>query len=227
MKGAESLASAKSARNRGHGSRTRSPHNFRIGFRSDEEWKKMTSLNINGQFTWLQVVGAALNLRSGIPGAYSRAVQLRVNNANLAFTGTTDITYGSYAANEPIDSDWADRHFPNDSGGNIYRALRNITPPNFDYRTTSAYPTLFGAEDKRSYTNTWFKENNVSEDNWTDLIGMLRVIGPNGQRARLRRPSASPPMSPRCPRRRARCSTSPPDTASTASRSRAPCRTWW
>ncbi|HEY6228835.1 MAG TPA: lamin tail domain-containing protein, partial [Verrucomicrobiae bacterium] len=169
-----------SARNRGHGSRTRSPHNFRIGFRSDEEWKKMTSLNINGQFTWLQVVGAALNLRSGIPGAYSRAVQLRVNNANLAFTGTTDITYGSYAANEPIDSDWADRHFPNDSGGNIYRALRDITPPNFDYRTTSAYPTLFGAEDKRSYTNTWFKENNVSEDNWTDLIGMLRVIGPNG-----------------------------------------------
>src|SRR6185295_13975335 len=29
------------------------------------------------------------------------------------------------------------------------------------------------------YTNTWFKQTNVSEDDWTDLIGMLRIVGTN------------------------------------------------
>jgi hypothetical protein len=169
-----------SVRNRGHGSRSRQPNNFRVNFRSDEEWKNLTALNINGQFTWLQVLGAALNLRSEIPGAYSIPVQFRVNNTNLVFTGLSDRTYGSYAANEPIDSDWADHHFPNDSEGNIYRAQRDLIPPAFDYRVTNVYTNLFGVEDKRSYTNTWFKESNASEDNWTDLIGMLRVMGTNG-----------------------------------------------
>lgn len=169
-----------SVRNRGHGSRARKPNNFRVNFRADEEWKGLTAINLNGQFSWLQVLGAAMNLRSEIPGAYSSAVQVRVNNANLVFTGATDRTYGSYAANEPIDSDWADHHFPNDSDGNIYRAQRDIVPPAFDYRVTNIYTNLFGPENKRSYTNTWFKESNSSEDNWTDLIAMLRVTGTNG-----------------------------------------------
>lgn len=167
-------------RNRGHGTRAAKPNNFRVNFRSDQVWKGLTALNLNAQFSWLQVLGAAVNLRSGLPGAYSRAVELRVNNANLAGTGGIDRTYGLYAANEPIDSDWAGLHFPNDSEGNIYRAIRDLNPSDFDYRTQPAYPGLFGAENKNSYTNTWFKESNSSQDDWTDLIGMLRVMGPNG-----------------------------------------------
>ncbi|PYI84918.1 MAG: hypothetical protein DME26_12340 [Verrucomicrobia bacterium] len=167
-------------RNRGHGTRTAKPNNFRIDFRSDDEWKGVTALNINAQFTWLQVIGSALHLKSGIVGAYSRAVQVRVNNVNLAFSGPTDRTYGSYAANEAVEADWADRHFPNDSNGNVYRALRDLVPSDFDYRTLAAYPGLSGPEDKNSYTNTWFKTTNVSEDDWTDLIAMLRIFGLNG-----------------------------------------------
>ena len=167
-------------RNRGHGTRAAKPNNFRVNFRSDQSWKGVLGLNLNAQFSWLQVLGAAIHTKSGSVGAYSRAVQFRVNNANLVFTGGIDRTHGSYAANEVIDADWADRHFPNDSGGNVYRAIRDLQPSEFDYRTIEAYPNLFGPEDKNSYTNTWFKETNVSEDDWTDLIGMLRVIGTNG-----------------------------------------------
>ena len=72
---------------------------------------------------------------------------------------------------------------PGDDNGNVYRALRDIVPPEFDYRTLSAYPQLYGPEDSRSYTNTWFKETNVSQDDWTDLIAMLRVMGTNGATA--------------------------------------------
>ncbi|MGZ8899958.1 MAG: lamin tail domain-containing protein, partial [Limisphaerales bacterium] len=167
-------------RNRGHGSRAAKPNNFRVNFRSDEPWKGVLALNLNSQYSWLQVLGAALHTQSGSVGAYSRAVQFRVNNANVAFLGGTDRTYGSYAANEVIDADWADRHFPNDSNGNVYRALRDLLPPNFDYRVSSVYPTLQGPENKDSYTNTWSKATNESEDDWTDLIAMLRVLGPNG-----------------------------------------------
>ncbi len=167
-------------RNRGHGTRTAKPNNFRVEFPGDDLWKGVRAINLNAQFTWLQVFGSALNLKSGIAGAYSRPVQLRVNNQNLVTSGAIDRTYGSYAANEELNSDWADRHFPHDNQGNVYRALRDIAPSNFDYRTSEAYPALFGAEDKRSYTNTWFKTSNVREDDWTDLIAMLRVFGTNG-----------------------------------------------
>lgn len=167
-------------RNRGHGTRSAKPNNYRFGFRSDDEWKGVLALNLNAQNTWLQILGSALNLKAGIAGAYSRAVQVRINNSNLAFVGNTATTYGSYAANEAITADWADRHFPDDGQGNIYRAIRDIAPSAFDYRTLAAYPTLFGPENKRSYTHTWFKDSNTTEDDWTDLIGMVRVFGLNG-----------------------------------------------
>jgi hypothetical protein len=156
-------------RNRGHGTRNRKPNNYRVNFRSDDTWKGVTALNINAQYTWLQHFGAVISLRSGVAGANARAIQLRVNNANLAFSGNLDRTYGSYVALEAINNDWSDLHFPNDSSGNIYRAIRDIPPSAFNYR----------GEDKNAYTNTWFKQSNRSEDDWTDLVAMLRVMGTN------------------------------------------------
>jgi len=68
-----------------------------------------------------------LSLKSGLGGADSRAVQVRVNNINLANNGPQ--TYGGmYAANEVVNSDWAEHWLPADSSGNIYRALRDIPP---------------------------------------------------------------------------------------------------
>jgi len=155
-------------RNRGHGSRNRKPNNQRVNFASDRTWKGVSALNLNGQYTHIQVLGSVLSLKSGLIGADSRPVQVRVNNANLANNGPQ--TYGGlYAANEAIGSDWADHWFPADSSGNIYRIISDISPSDFNYR---------GA-DQNAYTNTWFKESNVSEDDWSDLIGMLRIMGTN------------------------------------------------
>ncbi|MBE0544796.1 MAG: lamin tail domain-containing protein [Verrucomicrobia bacterium] len=155
-------------RNRGHGSRNRKPNNQRVNFVSDRTWKGVSGLNLNAQYTHVQILGSVLSLKSGVIGADSRPVQVRVNNANLANNGPQ--TYGGmYAANEAIGSDWADHWFPDDSSGNVYRVIRDIAPPDFNYRGT----------DQNAYTNTWFKESNVSEDNWSDLIGMLRIMGTN------------------------------------------------
>jgi hypothetical protein len=154
-------------RNRGHGSRTASPPNYRVNFRADDPWKNVTAINLNTRQVHVQHLGSVLARKSGAAGANSTAVQVRVNNVNRAASGAP--MFGSYAANEVNNGDWADNHFPFDGNGNIYRAVRDIAPPDFSYR----------GENKNSYTNTWFKSSNVSEDDWTDLIGMLRVMGIN------------------------------------------------
>jgi hypothetical protein len=156
-----------SFRNRGHGSRTANPPNYHVAFRTDDPWKGIAELNLNSQQVHLQHLGSTLALKAGAAGTSSRAVQVRVNNVNRANAGGG--MFGSYAANEVYGADWADRHFPFDGEGNVYKVVRDIDPPNFNYRG----PNI------NSYTNTYFKESNASVNDWTDLIGMLQIMGEN------------------------------------------------
>jgi hypothetical protein len=153
-------------RNRGHGSRNGTPHNYRLGLPSATPWHGVSALNINARTVPAQVVGAVLAQKAGAAGNNSHFAQLRVNNGGGP-GGTPPNSL--YAANESMDSDWAGRSFPDNSGGNIYSVVRDIPPPNFDYR----------GETKGSYQNTYFKGSNTSEDDWTDLMGMLQVMGEN------------------------------------------------
>jgi hypothetical protein len=155
-------------RNRGHGSRDRLPNNYRVAFNSDRTWKGARALNLNGQYSHAQILGAALSLRSGVGGADSRPVRVRLNSVDPSNNGPQ--TYGGvYAANEVIGGDWAAHWFPDDSNGNVYRGIRDLSPVDFNYR---------GPNDT-AYTNTWFKQSNVSENDWTDLKALLRVFGTN------------------------------------------------
>ena len=153
-------------RNRGNGSRGRKPSNFRINFRSDKPWQGQTDLNLNGQFSWVQHIGSVLALKSGVAAARVWPVRVRLNQNDPTEAGLGGSSFGFYAAHEVLDSRWAEAHFPDDNGGNLYRARRNITPSGFEYR----------GEEADSYRNTWFKSSNTAEDDWSDLIEMLSVI---------------------------------------------------
>lgn len=156
-------------RNRGHGTRFGTPHNYRVNFRSDDVWKGVAALNLNARFVHAQHFGSTMALKSGATGPYTHSAQLRVNNG--AGPGGTP-SLGRYAAKEVVDGDWAERHFPLDSGGDVYAVVRDLPPnpyPNFDYRGVDAAP----------YKRTYVKESNVSEDDWTDIAGMLEVMGEN------------------------------------------------
>lgn len=154
-------------RDRGHYSRAVWPMNYRVNFRTDDPWKSVTGLNLNTRDVHIQHFGAVISRKAGADGRDGVAAQVRVNNENLATSGAP--MHGSYAALEAYDGGWAENHFPNDPNGNIYRAVRDIPPPTFDYRGTNI----------NTYTNTWFKETNLSENDWADLLGMLGVIGIN------------------------------------------------
>ena len=158
-------------RDRGHGSRGRKPDNFRVNFRSDALWKNRTALNLNGQYSWSQHLGATLSLKAGAVGSHAWEVRMRVNNQDPAASGFAERTNGFYAANEVVNSQWAEWHFPGDNSGNLYRARRDIAPSDFGYR----------GENPDDYRNTWFKASNTAADDWSDLIGMLRVLDPEAE----------------------------------------------
>lgn len=137
-----------------------------MGFRTDDPWKGVSAINLNSVNVHVQHLGSIVARYAGVAGADTIAAQVRINNVNRASGGAG--MFGSYAANEVQGGDWAKTHFPLDGAGNVYRAVRDLNG-NFDYR----------GETGAAYGTTWFKQSNLSENDYTDLIGMLRVVGMN------------------------------------------------
>ena len=166
-------------RNRGHGSRCpgdRVP-NYRVNLPNDRRWNGVPHLILNSQYTHAQVVGSALFQKAGLPMANSRPVQVRVNHFNLANAGLRQ--YGSYAHNEELGSEFLAQHFPLDTAGNVYRAIRvdpNLAYANFNYYGPDKSSCLVPPA---CYANLYFKQNNVSEDDWSDIIGICYALSTN------------------------------------------------
>ncbi len=152
-------------RNRGHHTRCTEPPNYRVNFPNDRLWKGQRALNLNSEASYVQVFGAAIAKKAGVPGYDSRAAQVRVNNANLALPSTG--MFGSYAANEVEGAAFAEHHFPLDPDGNLYRVNREPLPADFVWR----------GDDPAAYTNTYAKATHKSENDWSDLIGLHRILG--------------------------------------------------
>ncbi len=147
-------------RRRGAGSRGAAIPNYRVNFAADDRWKGVTALNLNSQYPHSQIAGAALAALAGLQAEYQKPVQVRVNNVNL-------LGANSYAQQEVPDGDYANRHFPSDSNGNLYRASSG------GHNTTLAYL----GTDPNSYLNAGYsKTSNGAEYDWTDLIDLTSVL---------------------------------------------------
>ena len=160
-------------RNRGHGSRTARPNNYHLNIPGDRKWKNGTGINLNSQYAHVQVLGSALFRLAGLPMAEARGVQLRVNSTNLM--ASSGNSFGSYAANEQYDSSFIERAFPTEPGGNSYKGNR-------DQQTCfgpwpDANFVWYGPDYAQyNYTNAYFKQNNLLEDDWSDLIDLIAVL---------------------------------------------------
>jgi hypothetical protein len=161
-----SLRYTTGVRNRGNGSAARQPQSFRVNFRHDDRWKDVDGLNLNSQYTPVQLFGSALYRKSGLPAALARPARVRVNANTLSDRATP--TFGFYVANELIDSDFAKSQFPSDPGGNVYRGIR-ASGRGADLHYEGELPA--------PYRINYSKRTHVSQDDWSDLIGLCRVIG--------------------------------------------------
>lgn len=154
-------------RYRGAGSRGRNPPTMRLNIVGDRPWNNKTSINLNSQFTHAQVVGGQVSLMSGLPSEYARAVQLRVNGANPAGAGSPQ--FGSYAAVEATNGELVGEHLPDDGDGNVYRASIGSHTATLNYLGTDPF----------AYQNAgYFKNSNVTENDWTDLINLTFALDP-------------------------------------------------
>ncbi len=156
-------------RHRGHGSRGLQPNNFRVNFRSDEPWKDVRALNLNGQYSYLQHLASVACRRAGLPAPSSHAARVRLNGLDPTASGPIHLTYGCYAANEVLNGDFVDRCFPRDDTGNLYRGIAtDIGSQEADFRYLGEDPDL--------YRPVYFKETKEGEDDWADLIRLCRVL---------------------------------------------------
>ena len=155
-------------RNRGESSRKSPPNNYHINFRRDDKWEGVSAININSKYTHLQLAGSTIFQYAGLVGAEAVPVQIRVNGENLAVTDDKpDRMYGTYVRLEAIDSDFAKKHYPDDSGGNTYKA--SIYPQIADLTYRGTNPADYIA---RGYS----KGTNSSESDWSDLFELTNVL---------------------------------------------------
>jgi hypothetical protein len=155
-------------RNRGHGTRRDIPMNYHVNFPHDRPWKNITAINLITNYSWVWILGGAVFKLSGIAQPDSFPVQVRVNGQNLAPLNMTR-TSGSYAHVEVVNSDFAENHFPDDPAGNAYKCMR--LAHDADLRYEGAQPN--------AYRDTYSKETNVAEDDWSDLIRLTYALSNN------------------------------------------------
>jgi hypothetical protein len=155
-------------RNRGHGSRNRTPHNYRVDFQSDNFWQGVKSVNINAQYTNCQFLGAEIVRKCSLPVANSTLIHVRVNNADLSVPGSPTFTF--YVHNDVLDSQLIAKMYPNDSSGNLYRGIQQDAPgtadANLSYQGATTTP----------YRLVYFKQTNLEDDDWTDIIHLCDVL---------------------------------------------------
>ena len=160
-------------RNRGNGSRSSQPQSLNVQFANADAWNGIHGLNLNTQHTPFQLFGSSLFRKAGLTMAESRAVQVHINGTNSAGAGNP--AHGFYVCNEVQDTDFADHHFPTDSSGNIYRVFRTDSVGGGDLRDQSAGQPAVTA-DPTPYRVNYYKDTNVSEDRWNDLIGLTKAL---------------------------------------------------
>lgn len=172
-------------RNRGHGSANHQPANFNVSIPAATNWNGRTSLDFNGYYTYVQLLGSALARKGNLGAPESRPVQLRVNRidptqvvvgSNQGAANDFGRSFGFYVCNEAKDSSFAEHHFPQDSGGNLYSVRRTSGTQPYQEGDLEYMPPAIGQTPADPYRVCYFKETNTAEDDWTDLIAVTAAL---------------------------------------------------
>ena len=163
-------------RNRGNRKRADPPMSYRVNFPSDRPWNGARALNLNSKYPHLELMGSVLFQMAGLAAADVDIVRLSVNGTEPAQSDYGH-TYGFYSAVEVLDADWAERHFPHDDNGNLYRCTYYD-----DGVHSKTYADLYYKEDPgdtpdpNAYRDNYPKQTNKAADDWTDLFVLIDAL---------------------------------------------------
>ena len=160
---------------RGAGSRGDYPRNLRVNFPATDPWEDKTAINLNTQFSYLQVLGSQLFHAAGLPCFESKPVAVRMNGTDHASEDNADAGdpfenhYGLYVQNEPLNADYIANHHPDDDKGNFYKK-RGAGASDWDLADPGEDLGEFYLDEG------WNKLTNNSAHDWTDLHNFLSVM---------------------------------------------------
>lgn len=166
-----------SVRVRGAGTRSRNPTNNRLNIPNDNRWNNLRAVNINSQFIHASLMGNVIAQKSGLPSTDAHVIQYRINGQNLApLTAPQNGTgngagWGTFLMLKPVNGDLLDDLFPDDPGGNVYRASTGNHNADLSYQGTNINSYI-----ARGY----FKTSNQSENDWTDLMSLCQAMSYTG-----------------------------------------------
>ena len=173
-----------SVRIRGAGSRGTLPRSVRVDFLNAEPWQNNVAVNLNGQYSYLQYLGAQLCQAAGIVAADAKPVFMRWNGENrLAQANQTGSQWqrnlGMAVHVEPINRDFLSHHFAGDSSGNLY-TKRGGGGGEWQVAPNLAGAAAFYAGIGGSGTGEgWEKQNNTSAIDFSDLHSFVSTMTAN------------------------------------------------
>lgn len=161
--------------NRGFSSALGPPNNYHLKVPRDQLWNDRSGFQLNCRYPHSQTLGAALFARAGIAPQEAALVRVRINGTDLALQ--TFSMYGRYARVESLNGEWIERHFPDDSNGNLYR-LDDHAPGavGVPAGNLGSGEFRYEGENPAAYSDTFFRQTNTDDPSWSDLIEFCRVV---------------------------------------------------
>lgn len=154
-------------RYRGSGSRNNNPRPRRINLPHDDPWEGTTSLNMNPVGWESQLVGSHIFNYLGQPAGRAIGVQLHMNQHRLP-SNTSKL----YVHIHPLNSEFANSTFPEDSDGNLYRGRRASEQPDPPGGKGSGLEYYSNINEYVSYSKT----TNESLQNWRDVQNLTNAL---------------------------------------------------
>ncbi len=156
-----------SFRERGAGSRGTEPANQRVNIPTDRRWKDQREFNLNTRFVHSQYAGYLLSRKAGLDSEFARIVRVYINGTNNSPPTGGFQSWACYIHVEAPNGDLATAHWPEDDGGNIYRAGGN----------RQAYLNYLGTNAASYVTAGYDKASNIAENDYTDLMNLTFALG--------------------------------------------------
>ena len=161
-------------RYRGAGSRgSYRPHNWKLNLPHDRPWQDWTNLNLNSLSAHVLTLGSRLMQGAGMVCEIATPAAVRLNASNRMTTGSPSgvAVYGLYSHQTPMGSEWAAKMIPSDPGGNLYKKARGSGTGWQFYESAPGVPNIGGYQ-----SAGWFKETNVTANDWNDLNTFCKTI---------------------------------------------------
>ena len=143
---------------------------LRISIPNDDTLDGLTDFAINPRTSFTQYFGNRVLLACGLQAPDTLPVELRRNGVELAnFSTSSGATpdHGKWCRVEEFNGDFASNHFPEATGGNLYKKGR----PDEFWRTGAAVPAT-----PDGLLDGWSKQNNSAANDWSDLTTFFAVV---------------------------------------------------